>query len=193
VGAERPQADTSEAARGANFSNEPAAMEGVRFLKNVIGLIMLERCREAWGSPPIGEIVEAASKVPSGGPAFDAMDPRFIDPDDTECEVREASGLPAAAGRAEVARCILDSLAAGAAQVIEELAGFVETPLSEVCIVGGGSQNPLLNRLIEEQSGLPVRTGSPEATALGNGLLQALALGYFADLDEARSGLRTGA
>ena len=185
VGAERPRADTSEAARRANFSNEPAAVGGVRFLKNVIGLAMLERCRTAWGSPPIGEIIEAASKVASGGPVVDAMDPRFLDPDDMESEVREASGLPPAAGRAEVARCILDSLAASAVQVIEELAGFLGAPISEVCIVGGGSQNRLLNRLIEERSGLPVRTGSPEATALGNGLLQALALGYFGDLDEA--------
>jgi rhamnulokinase len=186
VGAERPQADTSEAARRANFSNEPGAVGGVRFLKNVIGLAMLERCRKAWGSPPIGEIVEAASKVASGGPLVDAMDPRFLDPDEMESEVREASGLPPAAGRAEIARCILDSLAASAVSVIEELAGFLGTPVPEVCIVGGGSQNRLLNRLIEERSGLPVRTGSPEATALGNALLQALALGYFRDLDEAR-------
>ena len=88
--------------------------------------------------------------------------------------------------RAEVARCILDSLAASAVQVIEQLAGFLGAPIPEVCIVGGGSQNRLLNRLIEERSGLPVRTGSPEATALGNALLKALALGYFGDLDEAR-------
>jgi rhamnulokinase len=186
VGAERPQADTSEAARRANFSNEPAAVGGVRFLKNVIGLAMLERCRTAWGSPPIGEIVEAASKVASGGPVIDAMDPRFLDPDDVEHEVREASGLLPTAGRAEVARCILDSLAASAVQVIEELASLLGAPIPEVCIVGGGSQNRLLNRLIEQRSGLPVRTGSPEATALGNGLLQAVALGYFGDLDEAR-------
>jgi rhamnulokinase len=114
------------------------------------------------------------------------MDPRFLDPDEMEHEVREASGLLPAAGRAEVARCILDSLAASAVRVIEELAGFLGAPIPEVCIVGGGSRNRLLNRLIEERSGLPVRTGSPEATALGNGLLQAVALGYFGDLDEAR-------
>ncbi len=124
----------------------------------------------------------------SGGPVVDAMAPRFLDPDDMESEVRQASGLPAAAGRAEVARCILDSLAASAVQVIEELASFLGAPIPEVCIVGGGSQNRLLNRLIEQRSGLPVRTGSPEATALGNGLLQALALGYFGSLDEARLG-----
>jgi rhamnulokinase len=60
----------------------------------------------------------------------------------------------------------------------------------EICVIGGGSRNWLLNRLIEERSGLPVRVGSPEATALGNALVQGIALGRFPNLDEARNALQ---
>lgn len=186
VGAERPAADTSEAARLANFSNEPGVLGGMRFLKNVMGFWLLEQCRTAWGDPPIEQLETEAETVPAAGPVVDARDHRFLAPSDMEREIRAAAGLPSSAGRAAVVRCILESIARSSASVVAELAAFGPPP-TEVHLLGGGSRMPLLVRLLEAACGLPVVPGAVEATALGNGLVQGVALGRFRDLTEARS------
>jgi rhamnulokinase len=189
VGVERPVADTSERARGANFSNEPGVAGGVRFLKNVMGMWLLEQCRAAWGDPPLSSLLGAAEAVGPGGPVVDATDDRFLAPADMEATIRAASGLPSTAGRDRVVRCILDSLATATAGVLAEVGGFVGGSVSDVWVIGGGAQNTLLNRLIEEAAGVPVRVGAVEATALGNALMQGVALGVYADLAAARATL----
>ena len=196
VGAERPMPDTSEAARLANFSNEPAVFSGVRFLKNVMGLWMLEQCRAQWNAntrQDLQDMLEAAACLPEGGPTVDARDERFASSDDMEAEVRAASGLGAAAGRDHVVRCILDSLAAAIAGVVAETRTFLATPMPAVHVIGGGSRNRLLNRLIEQACGVPVKPGPAEATSLGNAMVQGIALGRFADLGSARKNLASSA
>jgi rhamnulokinase len=179
VGIERPSAVLGDV----TFSNEPGVAGGVRLLKNVMGLWMLERCRAQWGEPPLDDLLRAAGDAHA--PALvDARDPRFLDPDDMEAEVRAAARLPATAGRDVVARCILDSLAASTAEVLGALGA------TEVCVLGGGAQNALLNRLVADASGLPLTVGPVEATALGNALVQGIALGVFADLAEGRAQVR---
>jgi rhamnulokinase len=189
VGMEREKPDVSDAARAANFSNEMGALGGVRFLKNVMGLWMLEECRRAWGSPEWDGLLAAAAAVGPGGPVVDATDARFLAPDDMEAEVRLAAGLPASAGRDRVARCILDSLARSTADVVGELESLTGMVVPEIVVVGGGSRNGLLNRLLAEAAGVPVRVGPAEATALGNALVQAVALGRYPDLATARAAL----
>ena len=164
------------------FSNEPGVAGGVRLLKNVMGLWLLERCRAQWGNPPLDELLRAAESV-RHAPVIDARDERFLTPEDMDAEVRAAARLPESAGRDVVARCILDSLAASAAGVLDELGA------TEVCVIGGGAQNALLNRLLGEASGLTVHVGPVEATALGNALVQGVALGVFEDLAAAREAL----
>ena len=188
VGAERETPDTSDAARRANFSNEPGVFGNARFLRNVMGLWMLEQCRTQWGSPPLDDLLLAAEACPRGR-VVDATDERFLAPVDMEAEVRRAAHLPETSGRDAVARCILDSLALAAAGVVRALEPFLGTPVSEICIVGGGARNRFLNRLIGEAAGLPVRAGSAEATALGNALVQGIALGRFDSLVAARASL----
>jgi rhamnulokinase len=178
VGAERDEPVLTDV----TFSNEPSVFGGVRLLKNVMGLWMLERCRAAWGDPPLDDVLRAAASV-AGGAVVDARDERFLDPVDMDAEVRAAAGLPATAGRDVVARCVLDSLAASTAEVLGAL------DAGAVCVIGGGAQNGLLNDLIGAASGLPVHVGPVEATALGNALVQGIALGAFADLDAARAQL----
>jgi rhamnulokinase len=185
VGTERGGPDTSAAAMRANFSNEPGVFGNVRFLKNVMGLWMLEQCREQWGGPPLEELLAAAAALP-GGPTVDATDARFLAPADMEAEVRAAASLLSSAGRAEVARCVLDSLAATSGAVVRELRSFLGADISEIVILGGGSKNALLNRLIEEAAEVPIRTGPVEATLLGNALVQGIALGRFESLAQAR-------
>lgn len=193
VGTERPHPDTSEAARLANFSNEPCAFQGVRFLKNVVGLAPLERCRDQWGMKSAGDLqglLEAAAAVPAGGPIVDLADPILSDGAKLEAAVRKAGGLPDSAGRDRVARCILDSIAVGIARVIGELGEFMDLTPPTVQLIGGGSRNRLLNSLIQARSGVRVEAGPAEATCLGNALLQGIALGFFEDLASARKAMR---
>jgi rhamnulokinase len=190
VGVERDSPDVSDAAMRANFSNEAGvwgngSQGSWRFLKNVMGLWMFEQCRASWGNPPVEGLLEAAA-VPAGGPVVDATDARFLAPADMEAEVRAAGGLGEAAGRDVVMRCVLDSLAAATARVVREIEEIKGVAATGVVVVGGGSRNWLLNRLIEEACGVPVRVGSAEATVLGNAMVQGMALGRFESVDEAR-------
>ncbi|HMC42404.1 MAG TPA: FGGY-family carbohydrate kinase, partial [Acidimicrobiales bacterium] len=189
VGAERPEAETSDAARLANFSNERGALAGVRFLKNLAGLWLLEECRRGWGSPAVEELVAAAEAAGPSRALVDPNDARFVAPVDMEAEVRAAAGLPTGAGRDRVVRTIVESLAAATAGVVHELEAFLGRPVPEVRVLGGGARNRLLTRLTEEACGVPVRTGPGEATALGNALVQGIALGRFSGLTEARAAL----
>ncbi|MDF2743031.1 MAG: rhamnulokinase [Actinomycetia bacterium] len=192
VGAERPAADTSEKARDANFSNEAGALGGVRFLKNVTGFWLLEQCRAAWGNPTIEELVAAAAGVPATR-VVDPADARFLAPTDMEAEIRAAAGLGAAASRAEVVRCILESIASATARVADELVAVTGTPVDELLVVGGAARIRVMNELYGRHAGVPVTVGSPEATALGNAVVQGLALGQFERLEDARRWLAIGA
>ena len=191
VGAERPAPDTGPAAMRANFSNEAGALGGVRFLRNVTGLWLLERLRAAWGDPPVAELVAAAAAVddPAGVPLVDATDPRFLAPADMDAALRAAAGLGASASRALVVRCALESIAATVARVVDELGTFLPRPVDALAVLGGGARIGLLSELLRRHAGVPVHAGSPEATALGNALVQGIALGRFADLADARTAL----
>ena len=121
VGVERPAADTSETARAANFSNEPGAAGGDRFLKNVPGFWMLERCAAEWGDTTARELLDAAGTGDPAGSVFDVRDDRFLAPERMEDEVRAAAGLGADAPRTAVVSSIVRSIAAGVASVVDEL------------------------------------------------------------------------
>jgi rhamnulokinase len=192
VGAERAYPDTSEMARIANFSNEAGALGGIRFLKNVMGFWMLERCRAQWNDPSLDALVSAAIIVEEPVPVVDAMDARFLAPADMEAEVRAAAGLAASATRADVIRCVLESIAAATAVVVDELGSVTGTTIEELLVVGGGARIRFMNELYARHTGLSVTVGSPEAAALGNAVVQGIALGRFDDIHDARGWLAGG-
>ena len=189
VGVERSSVDDSVAARVANFSNEAGALGGSRFLKNVVGFWILEQCRAAWGEPPMERLIEEAALVGPGGPTFDAGDHRFINPADMEGEIREATGLSVDTPRGVIVRSVLDSIVDGIARVIDELTSITKTPMTQVAVVGGGARVPFLQELLAARTGLTVVKGSPEATALGNAVVQGIALGRFDGIEDARGWL----
>ena len=110
---------------------------------------------------------------------------RFLAPKRMEDEVRAAAGLPAEASRAVVVSSIVRSIAAGVASVVDELRTV--GPVAELAIVGGGAASPLVRRALEEAAGIRVIPGAVEAAALGNAILQGVALSRFAGLDDART------
>jgi rhamnulokinase len=180
VGREQAEPDLSAAARAANFTNEIGALGGVRFLKNLAGAWLIERCRAPWGDPPIADLMAAAATVKGPERVVDVADHRFLNPDDMLAAVTADLGLPTDAPPPVVVRGIVESQAAGAAAVLDQLGGVTDVH------VFGGAQSTLYRRLLAERTALPVFAGPVEATALGNALVQGVALGVYGDLADAR-------
>jgi rhamnulokinase len=183
VGREQPDPDLSDAARAANLTNEIGATGGVRLLKNLAGAWLLEQCRPAWGDPSIMALIDDAATVVDVPPArLDPTDERFLHPEDMLGEVTGALDLSRDTPPAVVTRLVVESLAAGTAAVLAGLPGDGPSDIH----VFGGAQSALYRRLLAESSGLPVHAGPGEATALGNALVQGIALGVYHDLADAR-------
>lgn len=174
----------TEAAREARFTNELGVDGRVRFLHNVMGLWILNECLRCWraqdGTADLGMLLEQASNVDAGVPLFNVDDPSFLPPGDMPARIDEwftSRGRRAPAGRAEVVRSIIESLAQAFADTIETAAAVTGRAVSVIHVVGGGSRNDLLCRSLADRSGRRVLAGPSEATALGNVLVQARAIG----------------
>jgi rhamnulokinase len=185
VGVERPAADTSETARAANFSNEPGAVDGYRFLKNVPGFWLLERCASEWGDTTARELLDLPGAGDPVGSVFDVREDRFLAPEHMADEVRGVAGLADDVPRAAVVSSIVRSIAVAVASVVDELRSI--QPLTELAIVGGGAASPVVRRAVEEAADVRLVAGPAEATALGNALLQGVSLGRFSSLAAARA------
>ncbi len=184
VGREQDEADTSEAARTANFTNEIGVTGDVRFLKNLAGFWLIEECRRNWGGVGVPALMDEAAEVSSGFETFDVSDARFLHPIDMEKEIRDAAAIATDDPRSVVVRAAVESMAAGAAKVIDFLGG-----IKEIALMGGGARFGLLADAVGRATGLRVRTGPTEAAALGNALVQGMAIGRYVGLAEARAGL----
>jgi rhamnulokinase len=186
LGAELPEPIVTEAAREAGFTNEVGFGGTIRFLKNISGLWVLQECRRAWEAAGQSFTYEELTRLAvENGPAhahISLEDARFMSPggmpDKISSFCRETAQLaPATPG--QFARTILESLALTYAQTVRRLENLVGHRLEKLHIVGGGSRSHLLNQLAADATGLTVVTGPVEATAIGNILIQALALGHL--------------
>ena len=184
VGREQAAPDLGEAARAGNFANEMGALGGVRFLKNLAGSWLVEGCRRAWGDPPVADLLAAAADVDDELPLLDVTDERFLHPPDMLAEVTAALEVAIDAAPPLVVAAIVASQAAGTAAVLDRLGG-----VDDVAVFGGGGRSALYRRSLAARTGLPVVQGPVEATALGNALVQGIALGRYADLADARAHL----
>lgn len=184
VGIERGSPDVSDEARRANFSNERGALAGYRFLKNVPAFWLLEQCARQWGTNVL-DVLELAARASSDAPHFDVTDERFLSPINMVDEVRHAAGLPESAPPGVIARSVVESVALGVASIVEELRAT--QPVEEIVIVGGGAASTFVRERIASLATVRIVTGHTEATALGNALIQGIALNRFRDLGEARA------
>lgn len=196
VGLELDDPVLTDASRQANFTNEGGVDGRVRFLHNVMGLWLLSESvrtweRESGESIDLGTLLAQAAAVTAPMPVFDADDPRFLQPGDMPARIAEVlteQGRPVPLSKAEFVRSILESLADAFARAVHTASDLAGTPVAVVHIVGGGSLNALLCQLTADRSGLPVLAGPVEATALGNVLVQARAVGLVSgDLESMRA------
>ncbi|MFE7169307.1 rhamnulokinase family protein [Streptomyces sp. NPDC057616] len=179
----------TEAGRAANFTNELGLDGTVRYLRNIMGLWLLQECVRAWGEPELGPLLRKAAEVPALRSVVDAGDAAFLAPGRMPERIAEAcrtSGQPVPTSPAEITRCILDSLALAHRRAIEDAQRLADHPVDVVHIVGGGTRNDLLCQLTADACGLPVVAGPTEAAALGNVLVQARTHGLVGDLAGAR-------
>ena len=174
AGVERRRPDTSEWARRRNFTNEAAAFDGYRFLRNVPGFWLLEQCRPAWGLPSIEQLVESATTV-SSAPLVDVDHTDLVAPDDMLAAYTEHAGLRRDADPGIITRSIIDSIADKTAAVIADLADV--TSIEDVTMVGGAARMHLFRRELEARIGRSIRLGPVEAAAVGNGIVQGVAIG----------------
>jgi len=180
AGMELPKPVLTEESRLANFTNETGIDGTVRYLRNVTGLWLLQECQRSWGCPSLGPLLASAASATPLRFVIDADDPVFLPPGDMPSRITSwltSRSLPAPSCPPEIVRCILDSLALAYRRVLLAAQSLSGRHADIVHIVGGGSRNELLCQLTASAVGLPVLAGPAEATALGNVLVQARALG----------------
>lgn len=201
VGLELPHPLITGEALAANFTNEGGVFGTTRFLKNVMGLWLLQSCQRQWearGQPqPIAALLAAAAEAPPFAALLDPDDPVFLAPDDMPAAINTwlvAHGQPPCQLPAALARCICESLVLRYRQVLQDAAALAGQPVEVIHVVGGGSQNALMNQWLADATGVPVIAGPAETTALGNALMQLVALGELGTLSEVRAlAIRTSA
>ncbi|MHC3467307.1 rhamnulokinase [Streptomyces sp. 7R007] len=179
----------TEESRAANFTNELGLDGTVRYLRNIMGLWLLQECVRAWGEPDLGELLREAAEAPALRSVVDAGDAAFLAPGrmpERIAEACRASGQPVPSSPGEITRCILDSLALAHRKAVQDAQDLAGHPVDVVHVVGGGTRNALLCQLTADACGLPVVAGPTEAAALGNVLVQARAHGLVGDLAEMR-------
>lgn len=192
VGVELPQPLINEDVLRGNFTNEGGAFGTIRFLKNVMGLWLLESCRKEWQAQGLEvnyeELLEAAAKL-RGTELIDPDDPRLFNPASMLAALGEQlreGGAVMPAEPAAVTKIILDSLAQRYAEVLKSIEALTKQRIYGVHMVGGGSLNRYLNQATANATGWPVWAGPVEATVIGNVMVQAIAAGRFKNLRETR-------
>jgi rhamnulokinase len=180
VGVELDWPVLTDDSRQANFTNERGVDGTIRYLRNVMGLWLLQECLKTWSVagpvPDHDELLGAAATLPAGGPRIDPNDPTLLAPGDMPARIAAACtarDLRPPTSPAAFVRCILDSLARAFASSVNDVSRLSGTTIDVVHLVGGGSANTLLCQLTANACARPVIAGPVEATALGNVLVQA--------------------
>jgi rhamnulokinase len=193
VGLELNRPILTAEALAANVTNEGGVYDTFRFLKNLTGLWILQQCRATWAAGgeayTYTEMVDMAVQAEPFKAFIDSNDPRFLSPGDYPKRIRDwchQTHQPVPETPGEVVRCVLESLALAYRQVLEGIKTVANRSVSVLHIVGGGTQNKLLNQMTANATDLRVVTGPIEATVIGNALVQLITLGDIANLDQAR-------
>ena len=200
MGIETQEAIINDLSYERNFTNEGGIEGTTRFLKNICGMWLYERCRKEWAASAIAmeqaaaalshpELQGSAMQVEAFRSLINPDDPLFANPTSMLEAIRQYcrqthQAVPETP--AEICRCIFDSLAMRYKQVFQWLQEFSSTPLNILHIIGGGSLNQYLNQFTANATGVTVLAGPQEGTAIGNIMLQAKTAGVVKDIWEMR-------
>lgn len=184
----------SETSFQLNFTNEGGIEGTTRFLKNITGMWLLEECRKEWAReehieysyPDIVRMAESAEPFRS---LVNPDEPEFANPPSMTQAIAmycQKTGQPVPDTHSRMVRCIFESLALRYCEVLEMLKSVSPFPIDRLHVIGGGSKNSLLNQFTANSIGIPVVAGPSEATAIGNVMIQAKAMGLVGNRMEMR-------
>ena len=190
LGTEVDEPVLTEETRTNGLTNEGSIGGRIRLLQNITGLWFIQRLFSEWQER--GEetdyktIIDEAtvSQIRSIVPVDDV---RFTNPSSMEKEIQEycrENGMQVPQSKGDFMRCVTESLAFRYKQGIEQMNRCIPSPITQLNIIGGGCQNSLLNQLTANATGIPVIAGPVEATAIGNILMQAKAMGDITEIEE---------
>ena len=197
IGIELENALINDEVAKQNFTNEGGVYGTVRFLKNVMGLWLLESCRREWKAAGIDVEYETLLAEVSAAKEFKAFifpdDPGFLNPpsmlDAIAVQLTE-TGQEFDKSPAAISKIIFDSLAFRYSSVVRSIETLTGKSISSIQILGGGGRNAYLNQMTANASGLTTQAGLTEATVVGNVLVQAITAGRFSSIAEARDHVR---
>lgn len=180
-----------------NFTNEGGVNGTWRFSKNIMGLWLVQEGRRTWARAgeelSYAEITRLAAEAEPFRAIIDVDADEFFQPGDMPARIQKycaRTGQPVPETKGAIIRCALESLALKYRWVLDRLEEMLGDRLEPIHIIGGGTQNRLLNQLTADASNRSVIAGPIEATAIGNVLMQAVALGHLTSVDEARAVVR---
>lgn len=197
MGVEWPEPIINDRCRELNFTNEIGYGGSVRLLKNIIGLWLVQECRRAWAKGgreyDYAELTRLAASARAFVSLINPADARFLRPENMPEAIAgfcRETGQPVPETPGAMVRCILESLAMLYRRTLLQIEQLIGRRIERLHIVGGGSQNALLNQFTANALQIPVLAGPVEATAAGNVLIQAIALGHLPSLTAAREVVR---
>jgi rhamnulokinase len=197
IGVELPAPVITDQSREMSFTNEVGFGSTIRFLKNIVGMWIVEECRREWAQQGRDYDYRTLDQMTAEAPPFVSLinpnDPRFVSPDGMPDKIAafcKETGQPVPAAPGAMLRCVYESLALLYAVMRARLEQLTGRKIDQLNIVGGGSKNDLLNQFTANALQVPVYAGPKEATAIGTIVVQAIALGHLKSLAEAREVVR---
>ncbi len=197
LGVEIPSPVVNEKSLAYNVTNEGGVQNSIRLLKNLGGLWIVQECRRVWAQQgeeySFGQLTDMAAAAPPFAALIDPDDSSFLAPGDMESRIVDfcrRTGQQPPESKGGFIRVALESLALKYRWVLEKLEELTDRPVEVVQIVGGGTKNTLLNQFAANATGRRIVTGPIEATAIGNILMQMLAVGQISSLNEGREIVR---
>ncbi len=193
LGIESPVPLVSDNTLSMNFTNEGGVEGTTRFLKNIMGMWLIQECKRIWDQESELEwqqIVDLSNAADPFKFLINPDDPSFLNPGNMPKAIQEyclKTNQTVPESKGEIARCIYDSLVLKYKFTIKQIESVTGKPIQKVHIIGGGAHNVIMNQLTADATGIPVFAGPTEATAIGNIMLQAKALGLVNSLADIRN------
>ncbi len=196
LGIESPVPIVSDQTLEMNFTNEGGVDGTTRFLKNIMGMWLIQECKRIWDDEKEiswNEIVDLSNQVEPFRSLINPDDPMFLNPrnmSDSIVRFCENTNQPVPQTKGEIARCIYDSLALKYKFTIKQIESVTGNKIEKLHIIGGGANNEMMNQLTADATGIQVFAGPVEATAIGNIMMQAKAMRAVNSLSEIREIVR---
>ena len=194
MGVELAQPLINPEVAAANFTNEVGYGRSIRFLKNIVGLWLVQECRRQWRQDGQEYSFDQLSEAAQGSQPFHTLlnpdDPRFMAPGGMPAKIQayaQETGQPVPSTPGEIIRCAMESLALKYRQTLLMVEKLTGRSIGKLHVVGGGSRDTLLCQFTSDAIERPVYAGPSEATALGNCLIQAICDGQLGGLAQLRS------